>query len=149
MMSDAPTNTGKPVTSNVACVLYRYDDCMHFLIKLCFIVCCVWLYVHHLIFFIQDISSNFLQYIKPELEVTSIKQPTCLKQPNKMFPNVNYVSPMKWGDILFLATLSVCPSVRPSVCPSVRPLATSCPLNILKSLWVTVILLSRNIGHGH
>ena len=29
--------------------------------------------------------------------------------------------PMKWGDILFLAPLSVCPSVRQSVCPSVRP----------------------------
>ena len=27
----------------------------------------------------------------------------------------NYVSPMKWGDILFLAPLSVCPSVRLSV----------------------------------
>ena len=26
--------------------------------------------------------------------------------------------PMKWGDILFLAPLSVRPSVRPSVCPS-------------------------------
>ena len=29
--------------------------------------------------------------VKPELVVTSIKQPTCLKQPNKMFPNVNFV----------------------------------------------------------
>ena len=29
--------------------------------------------------------------IKPELAVTSIKQPTCLKQPNKMFPNINFV----------------------------------------------------------
>jgi len=33
----------------------------------------------------------------------------------------NYVSPMKWGDMLFLAPLSVCPSVRPCVRPSVRP----------------------------
>ena len=38
--------------------------------------------------------------------------------------------------------------VRPSVRPSVRPLATTCPLNILKSLWMTVILLGRKIGHG-
>jgi len=31
----------------------------------------------------------------------------------------DYVStPMKWGDILFLAPLSVCLSVCPSVCPS-------------------------------
>jgi len=29
--------------------------------------------------------------VKPELAVTSIKQPTCLKQPNRMFPNYNYV----------------------------------------------------------
>jgi len=29
-----------------------------------------------------------------------------------------YVSPMKWGDILFLAPLSVRPSVHPSVRPS-------------------------------
>jgi len=29
--------------------------------------------------------------------------------------------PMKWGDILFLAPLSVCPSDRPSDRPSVRP----------------------------
>ena len=35
-----------------------------------------------------------------------------------------------------------------SICLSVRPLATSCLLNILKSLWVTVILLGRKIGHG-
>jgi len=32
--------------------------------------------------------------------------------------------------------------------PSVRPLATSCLLNILKSLWVTVIQVDRKIGHG-
>jgi len=32
-----------------------------------------------------------------------------------------YVSPIKWGDILFLAPLSVCPSVCLSVRPSVRP----------------------------
>jgi len=38
-----------------------------------------------------------------------------------------YVSPMKWGDILFLAPLSVCPSVRPSICPSVT---ITCPLYI-------------------
>ena len=29
--------------------------------------------------------------VKPELAVTSFKQPTCLKQPNKMFPNINFV----------------------------------------------------------
>jgi len=29
--------------------------------------------------------------VKPELAVTSIKQPTCLKQLNKMFPKVNFV----------------------------------------------------------
>ena len=29
-----------------------------------------------------------------------------------------YVSPIKWGDILFLAPLSVRPCVRPSVRPS-------------------------------
>jgi len=29
--------------------------------------------------------------VKPVLAVTSIKQPTCLKQPIKMFPNVNFV----------------------------------------------------------
>ena len=29
--------------------------------------------------------------VKPVLAVTSIKQPTCLEQPNKMFPNVNFV----------------------------------------------------------
>ena len=29
--------------------------------------------------------------VKPVLAVTSIKQPTCLKQPNKMFPNVKFV----------------------------------------------------------
>ena len=28
---------------------------------------------------------------KPELAVTSIKQPTCVKQPNKMFRNVKFV----------------------------------------------------------
>ena len=33
----------------------------------------------------------------------------------------HYVSPMKWGDILFLAPLSVCSSVRLSVRLSVRP----------------------------
>ena len=38
-----------------------------------------------------------------------------------------YVSPMKWGDILFLAPLSVCPSVRQSVRLSVT---LSCPLYI-------------------
>jgi len=37
---------------------------------------------------------------------------------------------------------------RPSVCPSVRPLATSCPFNILKSLWVTVMVPYRKIDHG-
>ena len=34
---------------------------------------------------------NFLSTVKPGLAVTSIKQPTCLKQPNKMFPNFNFV----------------------------------------------------------
>ena len=29
--------------------------------------------------------------VRPVLAVTSIKQPTCLKQPMKMFPNVNFV----------------------------------------------------------
>jgi len=29
--------------------------------------------------------------VKPVLAVTSIKQPTCFKQPNKMFPNVKFV----------------------------------------------------------
>ena len=29
--------------------------------------------------------------VKPVLAVTFIKQPTCLKQPNKMFPNVKFV----------------------------------------------------------
>ena len=29
--------------------------------------------------------------VKPELVVTSIKQPTCLKQPYRMFPNFNFV----------------------------------------------------------
>ena len=29
--------------------------------------------------------------VHPVLAVTSIKQPTCLKQPNKMFPNVKFV----------------------------------------------------------
>jgi len=29
--------------------------------------------------------------VQPVLAVTSIKQPTCLKQPNKMFPNVKFV----------------------------------------------------------
>jgi len=37
---------------------------------------------------------------------------------------------------------------RSSVCLSVRPLATSCPLNILKSLRVTVMVLGRKIGPG-
>ena len=27
--------------------------------------------------------------VKPVLAVASIKQPTCLKQPNKIFPNLN------------------------------------------------------------
>ena len=35
--------------------------------------------------------SIFTSTVKPVLEVTSIKQPTCLKQPNKMFPNVKFV----------------------------------------------------------
>ena len=70
--------------------------------------------------------------VKPVLAVTSIKQQTCLKHPNKMFPSVIFVlifmsSPMKWGDILFLAPLSVCPSVRPSVRLSVT---LSCSLYI-------------------
>jgi len=38
-------------------------------------------------------------------------------------------------------------SVCPYVCPSVLPLATSYPLNILKSFWVTVTVLSWNIVH--
>jgi len=29
--------------------------------------------------------------VKPELAVTFIKQPTCIKQPNRMFPNLNFV----------------------------------------------------------
>ena len=29
--------------------------------------------------------------VKPVLAVTSTKQPTCLKQPNRMFPNFNFV----------------------------------------------------------
>jgi len=29
--------------------------------------------------------------VEPELVVTSFEQPTCLKHPNKMFPNVNFV----------------------------------------------------------
>jgi len=29
--------------------------------------------------------------VKPVLAVTSIKQPICLKQPNKMLPNVKFV----------------------------------------------------------
>jgi len=29
--------------------------------------------------------------VKPVLAVTSIKQPTCLKQPYTMFPNFNFV----------------------------------------------------------
>ena len=33
----------------------------------------------------------------------------------------HYASPIKWEDILFLAPLSICPSVRLSVRPSVRP----------------------------
>jgi len=37
---------------------------------------------------------------------------------NYIFLYNNYVSPIKWGDILFLALLSV----RPSVCLLVRPL---------------------------
>jgi len=32
-----------------------------------------------------------LNTLKPVLAVTSIKQPTCLKQPNKMFSNVKFV----------------------------------------------------------
>jgi len=28
--------------------------------------------------------------VKPELAVTFIKQPTCLKQPHQMFPNFNF-----------------------------------------------------------
>ena len=55
----------------------------------------------------------------------------------------------KTSDVLWYGIRpSVCPSVRPSVCLSVRPLATSCPLNILKSLWATVMILGRKIGHG-
>jgi len=34
------------------------------------------------------------------------------------------------------------------VCPSVHPFPTSCPLNILKNLWVTVMILGRKIVHG-
>jgi len=34
---------------------------------------------------------TFLSTVKPVLVVTSIKQPTCLKQPHKMFPNVKFV----------------------------------------------------------
>ena len=75
---------GKACYIKVACVhwwLHAFPDKAMFYCE-----CCVWLYLHHLIFFIQDISSYFLQYIKPELEVTSIKQPTCLKQPLFVLP---------------------------------------------------------------
>ena len=44
---------------------------------------------------------------------------------SKQIHHYTYVSPMKWGDILFLAPLSVRPSVCPSVRPSVRP--SVCP----------------------
>ena len=47
---------------------------------------------------------------------------------------LNYVSPMKWGDILFLAPLSVCPSVRPSVRLSVRHTFVSA-LYLLNPWW--------------
>jgi len=41
-------------------------------------------YSHH-------VRSTFIHTVKPVLAVTSMKQPTCLKQPNKMFPNVKFV----------------------------------------------------------
>jgi len=43
-------------------------------------------------------------------------------------------SDVLWYGVRPSVRLSVRPSVRLSVCPSVRPLATSCPLNILKTL---------------
>ena len=36
-------------------------------------------------------SATRIVTVKNELAVTSIKQPTCLKQPNKMFPNIMFV----------------------------------------------------------
>jgi len=56
---------------------------------------------------------------------------------------LNYVSPMKWGDILFLAPLSVCPSVRPSVCPSVRP--SVCPGIPIGTCWVPKYLTNVHL----
>ena len=39
------------------------------------------------------LSANLtdLNTVKPVLAITSVKQPTCLKQPIKMFPNVHFV----------------------------------------------------------
>ena len=34
---------------------------------------------------------RFKNTVRPVLAVISIKQPTCLKQPNKMFPDVKFV----------------------------------------------------------
>jgi len=39
----------------------------------------------------MDVSMLNLGTAKPELAVTFIKQPSCHKQPNIMFPNLNFV----------------------------------------------------------
>ena len=79
----------------------------------------------------KDICANISQYIV-QLLLTIIATYFCS----------NYVSPMKWGDILFLAPLSVCPSVRLSVRLSVRHTFVSA-LYLLNPWWDFQITLHK------
>jgi len=121
----------------LSCLILRHNDLKiswHFLLEPA-VLSCIRYFLHNsvvvLLYFnigsmltLNNISwaSNGIAFTPEELNI-----------PWHNTYSVSYVSPMKWGDILFLAPLSVCPSVRPSVrSPSVRPSVTlSCPLYIL------------------
>ena len=67
-----------------------------------------------------------LNTFKPVLAITSIKQPTCLKQPNKMFPNVIFV-------LIFTSILKAATCLKQPLC--VLPLC-----GCLKQVWLYITL---------
>ena len=78
----------KPFTGrNVLIIRRTLKCCLRYIIFIKITCKCV-VYNHR---FIEILHRDKRSTVQPVLAVTSIKQPTFLKQPNKIFPNVKFV----------------------------------------------------------
>jgi len=59
---------------------------------------------------------------------------------------MSYVSPLKWGEVLFLAPLSVCLYVRPSVRASDRPPVRPSRFRVLSIFFEPLVGFTNNFA---